>query len=154
MEHKKQVRTMEEEMARERKFWKQNHLWSLLLLAAVVLWSLFGGAGQSVALGADGLMLTMHDGKTAAIGYESITAAELVEMEDYGTPVEGKEQRGGSSGIWEHPQWGRYTLCVYASCPSAVRLQTAQGCYVVNLASEEETRQLLEVVQEKSPASR
>jgi DhnA family fructose-bisphosphate aldolase class Ia len=67
---------------------------------------------------------------------------------------QGKENRQGSSGIWENPQWGSYTLCVYASSDKAIRITTDADCYVVNLASEAETEQLYQLIQDKMPASR
>ena len=139
---KNPARTVEEEMSREQKFWKKNHLWTLLVLAGVVLWSLISGPGLSVAPGSDVLTLTDHNGKALSLDYSSITEVQLLEDVEYGTLLEGADQRSGKSGTWEHSQWGRYTLCVYASCPSAVRILTEDGCYVVNLASEGDTQQL------------
>ena len=140
-------------MVRERKFWKQNQLWTLLV-AAVILFNLLGNSGVSVATGAENLTLTMHDGESVAVAYSSITEAELLEKAGYGTALEGKETKTGKSGTWEHPQWGSYTLCVYASSELAVRLTTEEGCYVVNLGSDEETRQLYQIIQEKMSVSR
>ena len=147
------TRTVEEELSRERKFWKQNQLWSIVL-AAVVLFGLLGKSGISVAPGPEELMLTMHDGSTAVVAYEAITSAQLLDTADYGTVTAGRETRSGSSGTWEHPQWGSYTLCTYASCTQAVRITAGDGCYVVNLPSEAETLQLYTLLQEKLPASR
>lgn len=147
-ENRKQVRTVQEEMVRERKYWKQNQLWALLLAAAVVLWTLLGGSGVSVAPGAEILTMTMHDGATEAVAYADIIEAELLESVDFGTAVEGADTRGGKSGAWEHPQWGSYTLCAYASCDWVVRFTTEDRCYVVNLPSEAETEQLYQLIQE------
>lgn len=152
-ENRKQVRTVQEEMVRERKYWKQNQLWALVL-AAVVLLNLVSGSGMSVAPGADALLLTMHDGSTEMVAYQDITAAQLLENVDFGTAAEGKENRSGKSGTWVHPQWGIYTLCTYASSDWSVQITTKTGTYVVNLPSAEETRQLYQLVQEKMPASR
>lgn len=150
---KKTSRTIQEETFREQKFWKRNQLWSLLL-AAAVLAAMLIRPGLSVAPGAAELMLSMHDGSTETVSYSSITAAELLEKADYGAMVQGKETRTGKSGIWEHPAWGSYTLCVYASCDSAVRILTEDNCYVVNLPSEGETAQLYQLVLDRIPASR
>lgn len=151
-ENRKQVRTVAEEMARERKFWRQNQIWSILLVV-VVLFGILGRSGVSVAPGAGELMLTMHDGSTAVVEYEDIVCAELLSSPDYGSATEGKETRTGKSGTWEHPRWGSYTLCVYGSCNLAVRIETDGATYVANLPSEEETRQLYQIVLEKSPVS-
>ena len=151
--YKKTSRTVQEEMSREQKFWKQNQLWSLLLAAAVLVVMLIR-PGLSVAPGAAELMLSMHDGSTETLSYSSITAAELLEKADHGTMAQGKETRTGKSGTWEHPDRGSYTLCVYTSCHSAVLLTTEDGCYMVNLPSEDETRQLYQLILEKLPASR
>ena len=150
---KKTVRTVEEEMSRERKFWKQNQLWSVLL-AVVILCGMLGKNGMSVAPGPEGLMLTSHDGSTETVAYETVVSAEFLESADYGTAVQGKETRTGKSGIWLHPVRGSYTLCVYASCDSAVQILTEDHCYLVNLPSEEETLQLNQLVLDRIPASR
>ncbi len=152
-ENRKQVRTVQEEMARERKYWQQNQIWALVL-AAVVLLNLLGSSGISVAPGADALLLTMHDSTTAVLEYDTILTAELLQLTDYGTVTEGKQTRTGKSGTWEHPVWGSYTLCAYASCDWVVRIHTKSECYVVNLTSEAETRQLYQILQDKMPASR
>ena len=100
-----------------------------------------------VSLGGDGTLLR---GAQYAFRWE----AELLEDVRYGTLLEGKETRQGRSGTWETSQWGSYTLCVYNSCPDAIRIETQEGSYVVNLASEGETRQLYQLIQDKMPASR
>lgn len=152
-ENRKQARTVQEEASRERKFWRQNQLWSALL-AVVVLFGMMGRTGLSVAPGAAELLLTMADGSTETVEYSSIVSAELLENADYGTAAEGKQTRMGKSGTWEHPVWGSYTLCAYAACSSAVRITTEDRCYVVNLPSEEETDQLYQLIQDKLFASR
>ena len=151
---KKQSRTVEEEMRRERNFWKQNQLWTLLLAGAVILFGILSGSGQSVAPGARELLLTMHDGSARVVEYADMLSAELLKNVAYGAVIEGKETRTGRSGTWEHPAWGSYTICTYASCDRVVRITTEVGSYVMNLASEEETRQLYQLIQDKMPASR
>ena len=152
-ENRKQARTFQEEIARDRKYWKQNQIWALVL-AAVVLLNLLGGSGLSVATGPDRITLTMHDGSLRPIPYDSITGVQLLESPQYGTMIQGKETRQGSSGTWEHPQWGSYTLCVYASSGCALRLLTEADSYVISLGSAGETRQLYQIILEKSAASR
>lgn len=153
VENRKQTRTVAEEMVRERKFWRQNQIWSIVL-TVVVIFGMLGRSGVSVAPGAGELMLTMHDGSTAVVKYDDILSAELLDSPDYGVAADGKETRTGKSGTWEHPQWGSYTLCVYGSCKLAVRMETKESTFVANLPSEEETRQLYQIVLEKSPVSK
>ena len=150
---KNPARTMEEEMSRERKFWKRNQICTAIVVV-VILFGLLGGNSHSVAPGADLLTLTMHDDRAVTVSYSEITEAELLEDVQYGTVLEGRETRQGRSGTWETSQWGSYTLCVYNSCPDAICIETQEGSYVVNLASEGETRQLYQLIQDKMPASR
>ena len=96
------------------------------------------------------MTLTTHSGQTIVIPYGDITEAELLEEAQYGTLLQGKDSRSGKSGTWEHPQWGEYTLCVYGSCPSAVRVLAGDSCYVMNLASRTDTEQLYQLIQEKA----
>jgi len=137
-------------MSREQRFWKRNNLWTVLLLAAVLIFSLFSGPGLSVVPGASELKLTMHDGNTTVISYDSITDVELLEQPDYGTKLAGKEDNRGKSGSWEHSEWGVYTLCVYSSSDSAVRIVAGDLSYVVSLGSSDETAQLYGIILEKS----
>ena len=151
---KNSTRTMEEEMSKVQKYWKKNALWTALLLAGIFLWSFITGPGLSVVPGADALTLTDHNGRAVTVAYSTITEAELLENAEFGAPVDGTDQKNGKSGTWEHPGWGTYTLCVYNSCHSAVRICTDEGSYVVNLASAEETAQLYQLIQNSMPASR
>ncbi len=153
-EQKKQARSVQEEMARERKFWKQNQLWALLLFGAVILWGLLGSSGVSVATGPEALTLTMHDGTATAIAYDQITEVQLLEQPEYGKMTEGTDNKSGKSGTWESSDLGEYTLCVYASSDPAIRILTGEACYVVNLASDAETWQLYEILLDKIPASK
>ena len=151
-ENRRKERTFQEEVARERKYWKQNRIWTLVLAAAIVLSVLFG-PGFSVAPGPEELTLTMHDGEVCTIAYSSITQARLLDENEYGTMVEGEQTRQGKSGTWEHPEWGKYTLCTYSSSDCVVWILAEGECYVVNLSSPEETQQLYQIIQEKSPVS-
>ena len=150
---KNSTRTVEEELSRERKFWRRNQICTVIVVI-VVLVGLLGGSSISVAPQATALTMTMHDGSTEVLNYADIVSADPLEYMDYGTLSAGKETRQGRSGIWDHPQWGSYTLCAYASCESAIFIQTEDRCYVVNLPSREETYQLYQLLQDKIPASR
>lgn len=152
-EKKQQAGTLQEEIARQGKYWKKNQIWTLAL-AAVVLVILLFRSGFSVAPGPTELMLTMHDGQERTVPYSAVTQVRLLEDPQYGTMIEGRQTRQGNSGTWDHPDWGEYTLCVYASSSSAVWLQADGQCYVVSLSSAEETRQLYQTILEKSAVSR
>ena len=151
---KKTNRTVAEEVSEAQKYWKKNYLWTALLFVGIFLWSFLKGPGLSVVPGADELTLTAHDGQVVSVAYSTITAAELLEEPQYGTMVNGSEQKDGKTGTWEHPQWGSYTLCVYNSCQSAVRIQSGENCYVINLASLSETQQLYQLIHDSMPASK
>ena len=150
---KNSTRTVEEELTRERKFWRRNQICTAILVV-VVLFGLLGGNSVSVAPGAEELTMILHDDSAQVIRYDTITDLELLEDAQFGIMYEGKENRQGKSGTWETPQWGAYTLCVYASSGNAIRITTDDGCYVVNLASDAETQQLYQLLQEKIPASK
>lgn len=152
-ENKNEARSVREEMFREQTFWKRNFLWSVLLIVAVLVFSLFRGSGLSVAPAASELMLTLHDGSAVAIPYGQITEAELLEQPEFGTMLEGKDDLRGKSGHWEHPEWGTYTLCVYRSSDKVVRLVAGGQIYAVSLASAADTEQLYGIILEKSPAN-
>ena len=150
---KNSTRTVEEELTRERKFWRRNQICTAVVVV-VVLFGILGGKSLSVAPGVESLTLMLHDGTSQTVNYSAVTELELLEDANYGVMYEGKDTRQGSSGIWEHPQWGTFTLCVYASCDKAIRITTDTDCYVVNLASDGETQQLYQLIQDQIPASR
>ena len=150
---KNSTRTVEEEMSRERKFWRRNQICTAIVVV-VLLFGVLGGKSLSVAPGVESLTLMLHDGTSQTVNYSTVTELELLENANYGVMYEGKETRQGSSGIWENPQWGTYTLCVYASSDKAIRITTDTDSYVVNLASDGETEQLYQLLQDKIPASR
>lgn len=153
-ENRRKERTVQEEAAREQTYWKRNQIWTLIVAAVILVMLFTGGSGVSVVTGPEALTLTMHDGESCTVPYSAITEVRLLEEPEYGTMIAGDESRQGQSGTWEHPEWGRYTLCVYSSCTSALWIGTDDGCCVVNLSSPAETQQLYELLQEKSPVSR
>ena len=148
------AKTLKEELDSEQKYWRKNSLWTILIFVGIFLWSYLNAPGLSVVPGADALSLTDHNGQVVTVAYSEITEAELMEEPQYGTMLTGTDQKDGKTGTWEHPQWGSYTLCVYNSCPSAVRIQSGENCYVINLASRNETEQLYQLIQEIMPASK
>ena len=151
MDENKTSRSVAEEMKREQKYWKRNNLWALLVIAAILIYSLLSGPSLSVAAGASEITLTLHGGERVSVAYNSITKAELLENPEYGELIHGKDTRTGKSGTWEHPEWGTYTLCVYAASANAVRIEANEEIFVFNLASAADTQQLYDTILELSP---
>ena len=142
-ENRKQARTVAEEMVRERNFWRQNQIWSILLIV-VVVFGMLGRSGVSVAPGAGELLLTMHDGSTAVVEYDDMLSVELLSTPDYGSVTEGKETRTGKSGTWEHPRWGSYTLCVIPGNSKAILVKMDSTTAVFCCTTDEKTQTLFE----------
>ena len=80
---KNSTRTVEEELTRERKFWRRNQICTAILVV-VVLFGLLGGNSVSVAPGAEELTMILHDDSAQVIRYDTITDLELLEDAQFG----------------------------------------------------------------------
>lgn len=66
---------------------------------------------------------------SATVNYKDVTAVELVEVSDFGTPVDGGSDKSCRWGFWESEVWGEYTQYSLISTNSAVLLHLRDGGY-------------------------
>ena len=137
--------TLQEEMVRQQKYWKKNHIWTVLILLAVLIYTVIAGPAITVAADREHLKLDMPN-HAVVLPYDSITAASLEKSVDYGVCSVGKDARQYKCGTWENEAWGSYTLCVYTAAEQCVVLETTTGRYVVNMASDADTERLYEMI--------
>jgi len=136
---------LQEELVRQRKYWRKNHIWTVLILVAVFLYTMLTGPAISVTPGPEALKLDMPN-QSVVLPYDAITDCELIEQPDFGTCVEGKDARKYQCGRWENEAWGTYTLCVYTSSKECIVIKTDTEIYVVNMASDSDTEQMFQQI--------
>lgn len=145
-ERQKLARSVREEAAREHRFWKRNVLWTLLVFAALFVYSLVVGPKIAVEASQEDICLTMEDKTVYTVKFSDIADVKLVENPDYGSCITGSDKHQTKSGRWLNEQWGEYTVCTYNSSSSCIVAQTGEGTVVFNLASEVDTEQLYHTV--------
>lgn len=140
--------TLDEELKRQKRYWKRDLICSLVVVAVVLVISLFRGNAPVISPGETQLTVQAPDGQVSYADYAEVTAVSLLDGADYGTCLEGESTGRYLYGSWESAAWGRYTLCVYAKVPACLVIESGSaGTLVVNCSSEEETNQLYELLQ-------
>ena len=136
-EKAKSGRSLQEETTREQQYWKKNSVWTLLIFAALFVYSVFTGPNIAVEMTDLGLSLKLDDGTVCQIPYDSIESAELVDQPDFGTCIEGKDARRWKSGTFENELWGEYTVCAYTSSENCITVNTGTQTYVMYINNQE-----------------
>lgn len=99
----------------------------ITIVAIVAVYSIAGGGGQlDLDIGEDSLSVAYED-FAATVEYKDVTAIELVEVEDFGTPISGGSDRSCRWGLWENSQWGEYTQYSLTSTDRGVLLHLQGG---------------------------
>ena len=129
---------------------KSDSAWKNLILWVVVIavFAVFLHPRRTVNADANEgyLTITGASGYTVEIRYEDVRSAELRESMDYGTRIDGTDEKKEKSGLWNNDEFGQYRLCVNAKVPSCIILTTDQGVTVVNYESRTSTQQLYEAI--------
>lgn len=132
---------------------KRASLWRNLLIWVVVIacLAMFMQPRRTVRSEAfeDGLTVESESGYVIDIAYEDVTAIELREDFDYGTLIDGVDEKKEKSGVWENEELGQYRLCVNAGIPSCIILHTESGSLVINYESDRSTQSLYEAMLEQ-----
>lgn len=140
--------TLDEELKRQRRYWKRDLICSLVVVAVVLVISLFRGSAPVISPGEFQLTVQAPDGQISYADYAEVTAVSLLDTADYGTCLEGESTGRYFYGSWENEAWGEYDLCVYAKVPVCLVIESGSaGTLVVNCSSAEETEQLFELLQ-------
>lgn len=126
---------------------KYNVLLVVAIFIIVTLVSSFtGGTGIKLDFGEDVLTVSGPGKFSASVRYDSITALELVKLEDPGQAVSGDENSGYRWGTWHNSAWERYTLCAAKGLDTAICVTTTGGERLVfNYQNDETTVQIHEM---------
>lgn len=139
--------TLDEELKRQKRYWKRDLICSLVVIAVVLVVSLFRGNAPVISPGESQLTVQAPDGQVFSVAYADVTAASLLTGSSYGSCLEGKGTGRYLYGRWENEAWGEYDLCVYAKVPACLVIESGSaGTLVVNSNSEAETQQLFELL--------
>ncbi len=129
-----------------------NKKYSIVLIISIVvivaLYSLAGGGGGKMDLniGEDSLSVEYGD-FTATVEYKDVTAIELVEVSDFGTPVDGGSDKSCRWGLWTNEGWGEYSQYSILSSDNAVLLHLSDGgVFLLSYESGETTLMLAQLL--------
>ena len=140
--------TVEEASRSSTRYMKRNLLWTLLLVAAFLIWSAVRGGTMSVELGGTALKIVDPEKETLSIDYADMVSLSVETGADYGEPAGGTRANGCWYGAWHNGAWGDYTLCVHPKVGNCLVIVTAQSVTVINGSSEAETNAWLSGIQQ------
>lgn len=140
-----------------KKFWKVISRKELIFLAVIVVAVLVTTAFDTqnkikVEFGEESVDIVSKR-YSMNIPYEMIADAELVEVSDFGTLIEGEEDMTIGTGLWSNELWEEYYLCAipYVKC-IAVTLDDGR-VFVFNRLDDETTLQIYEELLEQLPVN-
>jgi|GEM_PF-3207041 len=144
--------TVKEASDRTFSMWKRNMLWTALIVAAFIAYTLLRPSAGTVELGKEELTITYHDKSVSTVRYDAIGSVELLKDADYGAPLEGALQAGGAwSGRWHADAWGDYMLFIHPETDEAIALRTDKNLYVISGKTDEETELWYESLEALTP---
>ena len=147
-ERKDRQPKLDEELKRQKRYWKRDLICSLAVVVIVFVVGFFRGNVPVLSPGETQLTVQAPDGQVYCIDYTDVTAVSLLSGCSYGTCREGKDAGKYFYGRWENEAWGEYDLCVYAKVPCCLVIASGSAdTLVVNGSSEEETEQLGELLE-------
>ncbi len=141
------------EVERSRRAGKANMAIALVFFAAVfLLFPVLRGrqtASQMLAWDDGVFTLTLPDGESHAIPYDTIQGLELIEDPDYGECGSGTSDRQFKYGLWRNDALGEYVLCNFRSFQRVMQVTTADGIYWIGYESEATTASIYESFSEE-----
>ena len=95
------------------------------------------------------LLVTGRSGYELPVVYEEVTVIEYRGEMDYGTLIDGVDDKYEKSGQWENDELEQYLLCVNAKVKPCIILHTAGQTMVINYESQQSTRALYDALVEQ-----
>ena len=134
-----------------------NKKYSLVLLISIVVivavYSFAGGGGKmDLDIGEHSLNVVYEDFYTT-VKYEDVIAIELVEVSDFGSPVDGGSDKSCRWGTWENEAWGEYSQYTLTGTSRAVLLHMTEGYFLLSYESGETTELLSEMLRDMLTAN-
>ncbi len=134
---------------------RRNIIFTLALIAVVIVWGLVSGngSGDPFDWGDTGVTVTCPDDTEFTMNYSDVVSLELVTVSDYGTCISGEETNRLRYGVWENDTWGQYELYATKSFDECIVMQSADSVLVINFEAAETTASFLDIIQEYCDAS-
>ena len=146
------IETVQEASEKSFSMWKRNMLWTALIVATFIVYSLVRSTPANVSLGKDAVTITYQDKSVTTLSYDGIREATLLEDADFGQPLSGGVQAGGGwSGKWRSEEWGDYMLMIHPGLTYSIRLDTDASVYVISGTTDEETQAWYDSLQSLIP---
>lgn len=140
---------LQQEAERQNRYWKKNYLWTIAILAVVIVVGLFRESGFVVTPGDDALVITMPEGESIVVPYGDVESVAMEERPDYGECLQGSDSGKTLYGTWKNDLWGEYTLCVGEENEDCVVLAADGKTVVFSGNSDAETEQLYQYLLEQ-----
>ena len=132
-----------------KKFWvvlpKRDVLFILFLFVMTAIIAFFDGANAvRVSFGKEALDIRA-DQYSMNIPYDMVTRAELMELPQFGEPIDGMGNQSVHTGLWKNSTWGEYYLCIDTDAKNGIVTYLDDGrIFVFNSNNEEKTRKIFE----------
>ena len=94
--------------------------------------------------------ITIHSNRyNLRVEYDLIASAELVEMQDRGDAIDGKDETSIRYGNWTNVTWGDYTVLAIPNATNCVVMHLTDGrTFVFNARSNDYTTELFQELQD------
>lgn len=124
----------------------------IMWVAVIAVFSLFMKPTSNVSCAAgDGeLLMTSRSGYELTVVYDAITSVEYFEEMDYGTAVDGTDDKYEKSGLWESDGLGQYLICTNSKVEPCIVIHADEQVMVINYESEKTTSTLYEAILEQT----
>ena len=114
-------------------------LMGLALAAVILAFSLLHTDGIRMEFGDEALAVTAPDKSVTSVAYSDIRGVSLFTSPDYGTCAHGVQKGDCWYGTWRNGQWQTYHLCVHPRVKTCLTVETMDGVFAFNAASDEAT---------------
>jgi len=124
---------------------KRDVMFILFLFVMTVIIAFFDGANavkvsfrkESVDIRADKYSMN--------IPYDMVTRAELVDLPQFGEPIDGMGNQSVHTGFWKNGTWGEYYICVDSDAKNGIVTYLNDGrIFVFNCKNEDKTQKIFE----------
>ena len=126
-------------MGRTRRMWMRNLVITAALIVALFAFNAARSGGMKLEFGPDALSVSVPGETPTSIAYRDMQHIRLYTAPDYGTCVRGSQEAACWHGTWRNDLWGTYALCVHPKVQSCVVIETMDGMFAVNGATDRET---------------
>ncbi len=135
-----------------------NRKYSIILVISIIVVLAvyhFAGSGgkMDIDIGEHSLSI-IYEEFSATVDYKDVAAIELVEVSNYGVPIDGGSDKSFRWGTWENDAWGKYTQYSLTSTSKGILLHLSDGgVFLLSYESGETTVLLSEMLRDMLDAN-